>query len=409
VKAYTQRRRRFLRWRPALLALAAALGAAAPALAQEPPGEFQSWVIPGWTFTPGMVVGTLFDSNVAIAGDDVEGRTAGDQLLRMEPFGQLEFRSPRTTFSGGYRGSLRRYFDLSGLNGTDHHAAVNLRQRMSRRVLLFLTEAYERVATTDRLELNDLPFQRLGARHNAIVAGVDARVTRRLDASIRYENGWTRFERFTPDDLRTGGMVHGVRGDVTHRFTERLSLGGTYSLRRSHMNEGTREQMFQDAGGIVRYRVGPRTSVEGAAGVAHIDDMTNDFSQTGSFYRGGVLHQMERATIGADYDRGYKPSFGFGGSTRSDGVSGFIRMPLGRNRAYVQQSASWRRSVPLLLEGSERRTTWVNSVVGYAVQRWLRLEGYWAFTRQDTQQPGGLIDRHMVGAQVVISEPVRIR
>ena len=409
MKAYTQMRRRLQRSRPALLALVAVLVAAAPASAQEPPGEFQSWVIPGWTFTPGMVIGALFDSNVAIAGDDVAGNTAGDQLLRMEPFGQLEFRSPRTTFAGGYRGSLRRYFDLSALNGTDHNANVNLRHRMTRRVLVFLTETYERVATTDQLELNDLPFQRLGAQHNAIVAGVDARVTKSLDASVRYENGWTRFERFEPEDPRTGGMVHGVRGDLTHRFSERFSLGGTYRLRRSNMNEGTRQQMFQDAGGVVRYRVGQRTSVEASAGLARLNDISRDFSRSGFFVRGGVTHEMARATVGADYDRGFKPSFGFGGSTRSDVFTGFIKMPLVKNRAYVQESASWRRSVPIDPGNPERRTTWLNSVVGYAVQRWLRVEGYWSFSRQDTRQPGGLIDRHMVGAQVVISEPVRIR
>jgi hypothetical protein len=39
----------------------------------------------------------------------------------------------------------------------------------------------------------------------------------------------------------------------------------------------------------------------------------------------------------------------------------------------------------------------------------VRLEGYWAFTRQDTPRPGGQINRHVIGAQVSISEPMRIR
>jgi hypothetical protein len=395
--------------RPALLALVAALVAAAPASAQEPPGEFQTWAIPGWTFTPGMAIGMLFDSNVAIAGRDVEGRTAGDQLLRMEPFGQLEFRSARTTFSGGYRGSLRRYFDLDALDGADHRVHVNWRRQATRRVLVFVTQDYEGVATTDRLELNDLPFQRLGARHNGIVGGVDARLTKSLDLNLRYENGWTRFERVEPGDVRTGGVMNGVRGDLSHRFTERMSFGGTYSIRRSSLNEGTREQMFQDAGGVIRFRASERTTLEGAAGIAYLDDISRGFTQTGSFFKGSVLHQMRRATVGAEYDRGYKPSFGFGGSTRSDLLSGFVRMPLARSRAYVQGSASWRRSVPLDPGEQERRSSWVHGVAGYAVQRWLRVEGYWAFSRQDTRVPGGLIDRHMVGAQLVISEPVRIR
>ena len=36
---------------------------------------------------------------------------------------------------------------------------------------------------------------------------------------------------------------------------EQLAVGGRYSVRRSSMNEGTREQMFQDAGGLVRWPV----------------------------------------------------------------------------------------------------------------------------------------------------------
>src|SRR5262245_66454682 len=98
----------YQRSRLSMLALAAALATAAPAAAQEQPTEFRSWTVPGWTFTPGIIVGTLFDSNVAIAGPDVNGKTASDNLLQMEPFGQLAYYSPRTTVSGGYKGSLRR-------------------------------------------------------------------------------------------------------------------------------------------------------------------------------------------------------------------------------------------------------------------------------------------------------------
>jgi hypothetical protein len=393
------------------LLVAAALAAAAPASAQQqqPPTEFQSWTIPGWTFTPGITIGTLFDSNVAIAGPDVNGKTASDSMLQMEPFGQLEYRSPRTTFTGGYRGSLHRYFDLTGLDGTDHRAYVDWRDRLTRRVILFATEDYQQVATTDRLVLNDLPFERLGARHNSAVAGVEARISKSMDLDVRYENGWVHFERLDPADPRTGGTVQGVRSDLTHRVSERLSFGGVYDLRQSDLNEGTRQQTFQEAGGLVRYRVGERTSVEAAGGLSHLDDVKRNIAQTGSFLHGSLLHRMARASVGAEYSRGYKPSYGFGGATRSDDVSGYIQMPLSRNRVYIEEALAWHRARPLDPLDQERRSTWVNTVVGYALQRWLRLEGYWAFTRQDTTLPGGLIDRHVVGAQMVISEPVRIR
>jgi hypothetical protein len=395
---------------PALVALVGVL-AAVPAAAQQQPSEIQSWSIPGWTFTPGISIGALFDSNVAIAGPDVNGNTASDTMLQMEPFGQLEFRSPRTTFSSGYRGSLHRYFDLSALNGADHRAYVQWRERLTRRVLLFVNDDYQQVATTDLLQLNDLPFQRLGARHNTASGGVEARISKSLDLDVRYEHGWVKFERFEPLDPRTGGIVQGVRSDLTHRLTERLSIGGTYSLRRSNMNEGTRQQTFQEAGGLLRYRVAERTSIEVAGGLSHLADVTLDRSQTGSFVKGSITHRADRATFGADYNRDYKPSFGFGAATMNDDVSGYIRMPLSRNRLYVQESASLRARpvAPLDELEIERRSTWINSTLGYALQRWVRLEGYWAFTRQDTPRPGGQINRHVIGAQVSISEPMRIR
>jgi hypothetical protein len=178
------------------------------------------------------------------------------------------------------------------------------------------------------------------------------------------------------------------------------------------MNQGTRQQNFQEAGGLLRYRVAERTSVELAGGLSHLDDVTRDRTQTGSFVKGSITHHAERASFGADYNRDYKPSFGFGGPTMNDEVSGYVRMPLSRNRLYVQESASWLRARPFdpLDElAFERRSTWLNSTLGYALQRWVRLEGYWAFTRQDAPRPGGQINRHVIGAQVSISEPMRIR
>ena len=85
---------------------------------------------PGWTFTPGVVFGALYDTNVALAVARREPEDRVRQAVQIEPFGQLEFFSPRTTFSAGYRGTLRRYVDLGELDGIDHRAlAVAARAR----------------------------------------------------------------------------------------------------------------------------------------------------------------------------------------------------------------------------------------------------------------------------------------
>jgi hypothetical protein len=84
-------------------------------------------------------------------------------------------------------------------------------------------------------------------------------------------------------------------------------------------------------------------------------------------------------------------------------------MPLSRNRMYIQGSASWRRSEPFV-ETDLNLDTWsVRSTLGYSASRWLRLEGFYAFTRQDSQVTGGEISRHRAGTQIVISQPMRIR
>jgi len=397
---------------PALVVLAMGLASAAPASAQDPT-EFPSWTIPGWTFTPGMVFGALFDSNVAIAGPDVNGNTASDNLFQMEPFAQLEYRSPRTTFGSGYRPSVRRYRDLTELNGTDQHAYASVRNRVTRRVTLFANESYTDVATTDQLVLNDLPFQRRGVRQNAIAAGTEARLTRSLDGVVRYDSSWVNFDEPEPLEPSTaplhGGFVNGVRGELTQRLTPRFSAGGTYNIRRANLDGGTRHQTFQDAGALVRYRLEERTTVEATAGLAHLDDRERGLARSGFFVNGRVRYQVPRATLGAEYSRGFTPSFGFGGSSRTDDVSGYVQMPLAHNRLYAQESFSWRRARPLDPLDQERRSTWMHSVLGYTVQRWLRIEGYYAFSRQDTRLAGGQVDRHIVGAQFVVSEPVRIR
>jgi hypothetical protein len=391
----------------AFAALALCAAVAAPAAAQDPPTEFQSWRVPGWSFTPGVIFGALYDTNVALASPDVNKKTASDKLFQMEPFGQLEYFSPRTTFSSGYQGSLRRYFDLGSLDGTDHRAYMALRERASRRLTVFANDTYSQVPTTDQLQLNGLPFQRTGARYNALAGGIEARVTKSTDVITRYEMTWVDFVR--KDTLLTGGMVNGVHGEVTHRFGNRVSAGGEYGIRLADLNRGSKKLAFQDGGGVFRYRAGPQTMFEASAGIAHLDDRNLQITRTGPYAKVGLRHRTERATVGADYSRSYMPSLAFGGSNQSQEALGFIQMPLSHNRFYVQESAAWRRTDPLARSELALDSIFLHTVFGYAVQKWFRVEGYHAFTTQDNRAAGGQISRHIAGVQFVVSEPVRIR
>ena len=39
-----------------------------------------------------------------------------------------------------------------------------------------------------------MPFQRTGARYNALAGGVEARLTKNTDLAIRYEMTWVDFD-----------------------------------------------------------------------------------------------------------------------------------------------------------------------------------------------------------------------
>jgi hypothetical protein len=79
--------------------------------------------LPGWSFTPSMTFGTLFDSNLTLTSPRADvGTTEGDTLFNVQPGGELSFLSRRTDFAAAYRGYLRRYMDVEALNGFDQRA-----------------------------------------------------------------------------------------------------------------------------------------------------------------------------------------------------------------------------------------------------------------------------------------------
>jgi hypothetical protein len=391
----------------AVLAAAFLLGNGRAAVAQEPT-EFQAMHLSGWTFTPGIIAAAVFDNNVGLAADLPGQPKQGDQLFIIEPSGQLEYSGPRTTFESGYRGYLRRYSDLDALDGYDQRGYAALRHRATRHVTLFLNNSFMEVPSTDELELNGVPFSRTGSRSNTLAGGVQSRLTRLLDLNVRYDLTWVGFDH-TAALLFQSGIFHGVQTELFRRVNDRTSLGGEYAIRVVSLNSGARHLTFQNVGAAFRYDTGPRTSIHAAAGLAYLIDRSLNESHTGPYVRADITHHIERATLGAGYGREFVPTFGFGGSSQSEAFHAFVTMPISRNRIYLQQSVSWQRSDPLIVVSPELDSWWLHSTVGYAMSRWLRAEGYYAFSRQDSSIPGGLIHRNRVGAQIAISQPVRIQ
>jgi hypothetical protein len=375
--------------------------------AQEPQTELQSWRVPGWSFTPGVAIGWRYDSNVTIAGPDQFGKTVGDSLLEIEPMGQLEFFSPRTSFSSGYRGSLRRYFELSDLDGLDHRIYATLRHSVTRRVVIFFNESFQQEPTTDALDLGGLPYRRVGSHYNSLIAGVESRLTRTLDLNTGYEMAFVDF--LSEEISLSDGVVHGGHAELTHRFDERLSAGGEYGIRLAFLNAGDREFTYQNTGGVLHYRTGEQTTLDLSGGLTHLLDRGQEVTRTGPYVKAALVHRAARATLGAQYSRNYTPSFTLSGSQRSHEARGYIDMPFNRNRFYIQESAAWRRTDPFGPAEPALDSIRMQTTLGYAIQRWMRLEGNYNFSTQDNRLAGGRVTRHVIGVQLVVSEPMRIQ
>jgi hypothetical protein len=391
--------------------IAAALLAATawPCAAQDQPAELPSWRLPGWSFTPALGVGLLVDTNIALSSPRASvGETQGDTVFGLQPSGQLRFIGRRTDFHAAYRGHLRRYFDTEGLDGFNQRATVGFEHAATRRLSLYLRNSFADAPTTDDVEVNGVPFRRVGSRTDTLAAGADVRLTKFTTLASRYDMTWVAFDQ--PDDpTLTGGWIHALRADLTHQIDERTAVGAEYGIRRAELNAGSRDMGFQDVGGVLRLRLGPHTTVSAAAGLSILQDHAVDETRTGPYVRTGISHQADRVTVGAGYQRNFVPSFGFGGSSRNQEVSAFVTTPLDRARVYVQGSATWRRSTPFDANSLELDTIWLRSTLGYAASRWARIEGLYTYTRQDSIVTGGEIDRHRLGVQVVISQPMRIR
>lgn len=382
---------------------------ASAAAAQEAPNEFQGYELPGWSFTPSFTFATLWDSNVALTGRtrQPEG-TLGDTLFTMVPSGRLAMLSDRTQFSAGYRGYVRRYLDVDELNGFDHRAYAAIRHAVTPRLTLFAQNEFSDMPSTDTLDLNGVPFLRLGAQTNRVNGGIEARLTKYTDLRLRYENTWTRFDSF--DDRISNGTIQGFSADVRRRLSERLTIGVEGRMRHSDLTSlDPRVIWFHDAGGLAEYRLGPHTTISGAAGIARVSDSRFDDPRNSAYYRAELGHEWARATAGISFEKSFSPSFGFSGSNNNRELRGYVHMPFNRNRFYVQADGGWRRGDPFFADVDLRLDTFTtNTTLGYSATRWFRAEAYHAWSLQDSIITGGEVERHRVGAQFVISQPMRI-
>jgi hypothetical protein len=395
----------------AIAATMALVAGATPAAAQPAPWEPER-LTAGWTFTPAMVFGVLRDSNVTLRNEGAPRLTEWVGLLN--PRGELDFNGRRTRFSGGYSGSLETYRRFDELNRFEQRGRLELRHTLRPRVNFGARATYSVSPTTDRLEVDALPFVDVGSRSFNAGANVDARLSPRASFGARYGYQQMDFDRETPEGsplrLLSGGRAHSPGASFGYVLGRRVSAEAAWSYTHADIDEIRGQFDVQSIVGGLAYRVGENTSVSAGAGAAYLHVGRTGDSVWGPAVRGGVEHQAGRTSLSARYERSYVPSFGFGGLAGNQRLSFAARTPFASGRAYAGGSLSYGRSEPVesFGDGFRTRSLWVNGSVGYQMASWLRAEGFITSMNQTTDVQGD-IDRIRVGVQFVTSKPLRMQ
>jgi hypothetical protein len=398
-------------------------GMAAQERAPAPAQEIET-APPGWSFTPNIAIGWLYDSNIRLADPGFNQEPQDDQLFLFVPSGELMYLGKYSRFVSGYRGTVLRYRTIDALDTYDQRAWGSLSRRFSPRVTLFGNGSFQRSPTTDDLLLDGVVFSRTGTAMTNLNGGLDFAVTRATSFHTRYEWISIDFDREeTQPGVLRAGRAQGVETEVSHRLNNRFSIGAIYDVRFADINRGAEGSplldpatlQFHNAGATASVELGPSTTLSGAGGIAVLNDSRRPELSLGPFVRLALSHQARRATTKVEYYRAAIPTFGFAVSSMSEGLRGSVVMPVYRNRMYVQAYASWRRTDPLTLETFALDSLQGRSTVGVALTRAVRIEGFYLLSRQDTRADprvhpeGGVIVRHRVGAQLVFGMPMRIQ
>jgi hypothetical protein len=362
----------------------------------------------GWVFEPSMTFSGSWDDNVLLVGPD-EGKPS-DFVTSIGPGGSLEFRGPRTDFLGAYDGAFVLYRDLGELNSVDQRARARLQYRATRYTTLLLGQSLASSPTTDGIELVGVPFRRIGNWTSVTMGAVEQRLTARTLIRGGYDLRIVDFDDDAGQFLTfPGGHEHHFSGGLDHRLSPRLIVGGSYDLRRVNVSGIDAEVVtVQHGSGTAEYRATEYVTLFGSVGLSYLGARPIQEARTGLAWRMGVAARMEHAEITGAYQQSVLPSFGFGGTFQNEELTGTLRVPFARNRAYWQTSAAWRDNDPLIPGPPSTRTLWLSSLVGYSFTPWIRVEGYYSNGQQDTQRPGGEVNRNRLGFQIVTSKPIRL-
>ncbi len=389
-----------------LTAVAASAGQRSDA-ASDPTGLAQQQPAPGWTLTPSFLVSRVSDDNVLMTGPG--DPPVRDYINVYNPRGDLTYKGARSQFSARWDGAFLRYQDLATLNSFDQHAGIDATRKLSKRNSFVLNASANTSPTTEFLQLSGVPYVRTGTFTDDIRAGVESIVSNRTTITVGAHFGQARFDASQLyANLLLGGNSIGGGVSVRHRVSPRTIL--TVDADMQHATIGTVEQVFdiQHAVAGVEHELSEGIHVFASGGLSRLS--VTDFGppRTGPSWKLGYVHRIRETVIDVTFNRSYVPSFGFGGTTQNGDLTAHVHLPITR-RIYTQDLISFQQQDPLVIAVPQLQSRWIQAAVGYAARSYIRIEAYFAGTRQTFGDTGARLEHNTFGIQVIATKPVRIR
>jgi hypothetical protein len=359
---------------------------------------------PGWLVTPSLLLSRTSDDNVLMHGP---GDTQNSDLINViNPRADLNYNGRLTQFAGIYTGSFVRYSTLTTLNSYDQHAGATLKRRLTKFTSVYMNGDFTASPTTELLDLA-VPYVRAGVTTDNFHAGIERtgkRVT--FDAGAHFQQA--RFEtNQLYENLLLGGNSIGLDVSLRRRMTEATSFFADANT--EHETIGQQEQQF-DVQRVVagaEHRLSERTLVFAGAGVSRLSATQFGPARSGPSFKLGISQHYHSTIIDLSYDQAFVPSFGFGGTTQNGSLTARVQTPITR-RLYTQDLVSYQKQDAIIINFPSLRSVWMQAAVGYVASQWLRIEAYYAGTRQTVIGPDALLHHNQFGIQVITGKPVRI-
>jgi hypothetical protein len=387
----------------------------AGAAAQEPvsgalPGGVAA---PGWTLTPRFGFTTLYDDNITLFGEGSADEQNDDYVTSYAPYVDLTYRGRRTRLGVGYGGSFLNYQTFSVFDRWQQRARFDIQREESQRFQWFAHTSGSMTPSTETIDIGGIPFSHTGAKVFESRGGASYRFDMRnsLSSSMFYQN--IGFER--PEDVRRylrGGRAVSIVTAYRRHLDGRIAVGADYGFRRSAVVDDVEQFNLHTAQAAIDFVMSRSWTLRASGGVVYVPGTAVSPAEAAPAYGGSALWSGRISAFHVSYDQGFIPSFGFGGTVRSQEFSAAYRTLLFRSRHFYTDHSLIVRDTDPLVESTDSirlRSLRTNSVFGWTPEPWVRFEVFYGRTQQTSLRPGGRLDRNRIGFQIVTSKPVRMQ